>query len=302
MDKNYIVTLMKELTFPEEAVRELTTNLDKLIQTAQDTVLDLIIDDFYMHDCDFKKITPLLDAVASGSGIHRYSVDLLFVMACSQALRAIYATNGLTDSLFLDTMADFRYKLMECYTVYGIWGTFVAFWYSIFFRTDLFKLGRLEYENTTYKRDKPYEKKGIRIVKGDPVKSIHIPSEGTPLNFENRLNSYKKAYAFFEHELGGGPLVCVCNSWLLHASVKKILPASSNTVSFMGDFDIIGNEEEDTFEDMWRVFGKDYKKPIYDLPENTSMQRAYKDWLKKGGKTGSGYGVLVFDGNSIINL
>lgn len=31
------------------------------------------------------------------------------------------------------------------------------------------------------------------------------------------------------------------------------------------------------------------------------MQRAYKKWLMEGNKAGSGFGILLFDGEKIIN-
>ena len=36
----------------------------------------------------------------------------------------------------------------------------------------------------------------------------------------------------------------------------------------------------------------DYTGNIEDYPENTSMRRAYKDYLRNGGIAGEGYGVF----------
>jgi hypothetical protein len=54
------------------------------------------------------------------------------------------------------------------------------------------------------------------------------------------------------------------------------------------------------FNNAWRVFGKDSDKAPDELPQNTSLQKAYAKHLMAGGKTGSGYGVFFFDGEKII--
>ena len=50
------------------------------------------------------------------------------------------------------------------------------------------------------------------------------------------------------------------------------------------------------FGDQWRIFGvKNDRKPVDELPQNTSMQRAYVEWFKKGKKPGHAYGIIVYD-------
>ena len=43
------------------------------------------------------------------------------------------------------------------------------------------------------------------------------------------------------------------------------------------------------------------KLPYNELPEDTSLKRAYKNWLIEKNETGGGVGVIVFDGEKIIN-
>lgn len=125
----------------------------------------------------------------------------------------------------------------------GVWGNFVSSWYPIFYSGDIVKLGRLEYEDIPYPWETPYKKHGLVVKKGDPVKNIHIPSSGEPFDLPARLDSYKRAYGFFREELQGGPLVCVCHSWLLYPQNRQVLSPSSNIVSFQEDFDLVGWEE-----------------------------------------------------------
>lgn len=300
MNKDYIINLMAELDFPEEAISSLTGALQEIEKTCQ-TEFDGAVEFYYENNFDFKMTSVLLDEIAVLANTHRHTVDMLFLLAASETLRSAFEDLDRSDSLFLDTMSDLRFKLYECHEVYGIWGNFVSFWYNIFFSCDIVKLGRLEYENTTYDRDIPYEKCGLEITKGYPVKSIHIPSHDGPLTDEIRLKSYKKAYEFFADELDGKPIVFVCHSWLLHDSTAKILKPGSNTIKFFNDFDIIDSQDSDKFMDLWRVFGNFEGSDYSRLPENSSMQRAYKNWLTGGKKTGYGYGIIIFDGEKIIN-
>ena len=38
------------------------------------------------------------------------------------------------------------------------------------------------------------------------------------------------------------------------------------------------------------------------MPQNTSLRRAYADWIRKGEKTGCGYGVYVYKENIVMNF
>jgi len=197
-----------------------------------------------------------------------------------------------------------RYKAIGCKAVKGVWGIFVAEWYRIFFTCDIIKLGRLEFENNHYYYDTPYSFGDIRLFNSEDiaVKSIHIPGAPEPFDKEARLDSYRKAYEFFKDELKGKPLVCICHSWLLFPEYKSILSPKSNIVSFMGDFDVFASHEQEKFEDGWRVFADKSELPPKKLPENTSLQKAFKKHLINDGKVGCGYGVLIFDGEKIINI
>lgn len=301
MNKDFLRLLMEKTAFPEEARTELLKNADTLTAAGQEEALDGAVEFFYDNDFSISLSKLLIEEIAAKAGLSPYTVWLLFLVEAAIPVREAFAAEGLPEQIFWDTFSDLRYKVLECKEVQGVWGNFVAFWYPIFYSRDIVKLGRLEYENVTYSEDIPYEKNGYTVKKGDEVKSIHIPASGEPFDEAARLASYKKAYAFFQDELNGGPLVCVCHSWLLYPPYGEILSPTSNIVSFQRDFDITGQEASEEFDDSWRLFGGDYKKPLEDLPERTSMQRAFKNYLLAGGKAGEGRGVLIFDGEKIVN-
>ena len=69
----------------------------------------------------------------------------------------------------------------------------------------------------------------------------------------------------------------------------------------MNDFYIYDGYISETNEDLWRIFGKQDKLPYSELPEDTSLKRAYKNWLIEKNEAGGGAGVIVFAGEKIIN-
>lgn len=300
MNRDFLELFMEKTSFPEEARQELRRCNQLLDGAGLGEALQGAASFFYHSQCSVKAVEPLLQGVAASSGISVYTVWLLFLMQAAQRARRDYLAQGVCEEIFWDTFCDLRYKLLECKTIHGVWGNFVASWYPIFYTCQIVKLGRLEFENAVYEEEEPYEGHGILLRKGDPVKSIHIPSSGEPFGLEARLDSYRRAYAFFQEELQGKPLVCTCHSWLLYPPYNQVFSPTGNTADFRKDFQILGGEAQEAFHDAWRVFGADYQKPVEELPEKTSMQRAFKAWLSAGQKPGEGFGVLVFDGERLL--
>ena len=243
-------------------------------------------------------MTPLIDEMAGASGVSVHTVWGLFLAFAAERAHRDYIAAGISEQVFFDTFADLRYKTVECMQNKGVFGTFVQFWYPIFYRCDIVKLGRLEYETITY--DHPArEVAGVTLRPGQKLLNIHIPSSGEPFDLNARLQSYKLAYDFFGDLRRDGPLVCICHSWLLYPEYRKVLSGSSNIVSFQDDFTIL-EIDDGAFQDAWRVFGPAADGPTEQLPEDTSMQRAFKKHLLEGGKNGSALGVLVFDGERLL--
>lgn len=301
MNKTFLQLLMDKTSFPEEAKSSLKKSADAVTSSGQEEALDGAVEFFGENDFNVELTQPVVEEIAGKSGLSPYTVWMLLLTEAAIPVKESFDGQGIPEEIFWDTFSDLRCKALECKEIHDVWGTFVAFWYPIFYTGDLVKLGRLEYENYTYSADTPYEKNGYIVKKGDKVKNIHIPSSGEPFDEAARLASYKKAYEFFKDELNGGPLVCVCHSWLLYPEYGKFLPVGSNFAGFQKDFDIVKAEAEDEFDDAWRLFGRDYKKPLAELPERTSMQRAFKKYFLEGGKPGYGMGVLIFDGEKIVN-
>lgn len=301
MNKEFLQEFMTRTAFPEEAAAQLLRDAETVQEKNCTDRFDSAVSFYADNDFSTELTEPMVEEVAAASGLSPYAVWMLLLIEAARPQLLTCRELGTGEELFWDTFSDLRYKALECKEIHGVWGTFVAFWYPIFYTGDIVKLGRLEYENGSFQGKEPYVKNGVAVNPGDFVLNVHIPSSGEPFHREARLSSYRKAYAHFEEQLGGGPLVCVCHSWLLNPDYAKFLPPDSNFVDFQRDFALIEAEQEREFEDAWRLFGRDYQKPAPQLPERTSMQRAFKNYFLKGGVPGCGRGILIFDGEKLLS-
>ena len=214
-------------------------------------------------------------------------------------MRRQYAARGVDEAIYWDTVQDLRWKFDECVAIHGIPGTSAAKWHEAFFRMGRFTLGRFQYHFDVFDADE-FTHAGITLHRGDPVHRFHIPSAG-PMPKEVRLDSYRRAYEFYKDQLpADGVARFVCDSWLLYPAHREFLPKNSNILSFMDDFHIVCSRENETFTDAWRVFGAATNDPVETWPRSTGLQRAYADRILSGGKTGAGYGVVLFDGEKIL--
>ena len=83
---------------------------------------------------DPKQYRTVLAEIATKTGIHKYTVDMIFLLYCTDRAKESFSALGISDNIFYDTMYDLTIKLDECKRLYGVWGTFVVWWYPEFFK------------------------------------------------------------------------------------------------------------------------------------------------------------------------
>ena len=290
MDHKYFALFLEKTDFPAEARESLTNTL-----LATENKLPAILDLFH-QSYDHAATDLMVKALAEESGISEYSIWLVVLILASQKARSLYAT----DKLFWDTFTDLRYKAHECYDLHNIWGNFVSFWYPIFYKGTIVKLGRMEYETRMNALTETYTIGDITLGPGDRTIHLHIPTcPNEPFDKAARLESYRLAYEHFCKE--GEPLVCLCASWLLYSGFEEIFSPGTNISDFRKEFTMISNKPGANFGNAWRVFGKDHALPPEQLPEKTSMQRGFKKHYLEGKPFGNGTGVIIFDGNKLLS-
>ncbi len=231
---------------------------------------------------------------AAAKDVHAYTAHLIFYAFCAEIMLAKYHERGIAEDIFWDSNRDLTWKCRECLECFGIPGTSVGDWHADFYRLRRFALGRLQYEHRPYPYPE-YTKAGITIKKGNDVLNVHIPSCG-PLTPEKRQDSYRRAWEFYHKDFKDGIVPIGCSSWLLFKGHEDFLPPTSNILGFLHDFDLQASSEKDRFSEAWRVFGRYAKYPPEAWPRDTSIRRAFADRILSGGKTGSGYGIFLFNG------
>lgn len=245
----------------------------------------------------------ILEEAAKRSPVHEYSYYILYFICLSPWLFAEYEKKNIPRSVYDTTMKDLSAKVRECLDVYDVCGIFVPGWYCNMFKLKIFGFGRLQYEPGAY-RGQECTIGNITVREGDILLYIHIPSYKEPFDRAARVDSYKKAYDFFRDTFDDGLVKFACSSWLLFPEHRNMLPESSNIIDFMNDFHLVSATEYDSKGNIWRIFGKKGKE--YDgknadiLPENSSLQRAYKKHLKEGKPIANGMGIFIYDGERFI--
>ena len=288
MNLDFLKLFFEKTEFPTPT-REALLEIADRISDQIDTILS-----FYEQRYDHEATIPMVDALAQASGISAYSIWMVMLCLAAEKARPFYHN----EEIYWDTFCDLRYKVQECFDVYGIWGTFVAHWYPIFYNGTIVKLGRMEYQTRKCTFKEPKTALGITVNPGDTIIALHIPTSFEPFDKAARLDSYRKAWEYFCPN--GEPLVCVCGSWLLYDGYEEVFAPGSNIDSFRKEFYMLSSKPSDSFGNAWRVFGADHKLPADQLPERTSLQRAFKAYMQNGGTHGNGTGVIIFDGERLL--
>jgi hypothetical protein len=302
LDYDYLQKFMSDYDYPVKAKKCFTKYFKKISSSKRlSEKFEKIAHDYmYPWAHDVNETIKRLRAFARITLTYKGTTEHLFWICCSKLLKERYKEKGIDDKIYFDTMNDLKYKLIECIDCKGICGTFTEQWYHRFFDMTRFSLGRFQFEMNELGVDYHFSD-DIQYKKGTPCLAVHIPSSGIPLTDDVRLDAYKRAYEFFPDYIIDGKLIFGCGSWLLYKKHREFLPKKSNILRFMDDFDIVSNKEKKGFGNGWRVFGKFAGLPYRFLPEDTSLRKAYKDWLIKTGKSGDGYGIIIFDGEKIVN-
>lgn len=299
----FIQDFMARYEYSEESVSLFTKVLDDLDNDkAFGCAFDMLKEEFDRHRCEIGgALCDKLSELAKSKGYSEYTLHFVFLLCLTEDLKNQYGLHNIDPKIYYRTMDDLRCKLNECLECEEVPGTFVAGWFSGFFRMDRVGYGRFQYEVNTFDRDKPFTMNCGHIINpGDIYINFHIPNSGIPLTDEIRYASYKEAYDHVKGLFPDGKVIFGVSSWLLFPKQNEFLPKEMNILKFLNDFEIVDWAESDRFGDGWRVFGKDSDLPVEQLPEKTKLQKAYKSWILSGNKTGHGFGLFMFDGEKIV--
>lgn len=292
--KEYLSWFFEAFDYPKEGAEALAKGYAGIYASTEAArIFDGILAVYRQnYSCDYKALLSECDKAAELCGVHSYTVRLLAFICMSRRLRENYTEKGIDLAIWHNSMLDLKYKLIECKLVKGIYGSFVASWFDRFFNMTRFALGRLQFEISSFKYE--YQKNGKRLTPDSPVINVHIPRTETPLDRQSCLTAYAMAKDFFKDDFTKTPMAFVCWSWLLFDRLRDFLPETANIILFMNDYDVIKTAfaDEGDYTSLWRIFDMECPDNLEELPEDTTLRRAYKAYAKNGGRLGTGYGVF----------
>lgn len=292
---NIVVDFCKEFGLPNEALEYLSEEYEKL--KAVPSAFEAFSKYVSMYEKDYEMdFTPIFDAmgeISKVSGVKKYTLDYLYMISLVPHLKELYEQKGIAYEILYDSVCDLKWKIFECKELYKFWGTFVGWWTIGFFKLKRFAFGRLQFNLRTFSRD--FEHNGTVYKEGDIYLDVHIPSSG-PLKYDECISSYKRAAEFFKDYFVDKPIIFGCRSWILSSNNYKILPETSNVLSFMKDYTILEEKKDDNNSNLWRIFGT-FSLPSNpeNLPQDTSLRRAFVKWLNNGNTIDEAFGILMYE-------
>ena len=248
---------------------------------------------------DFPAMLERVDALEESVGVSKYTLHLLNYLLLTPKMKEHYIARGIDLQIFRDSMDDFRLKLVECLKLHGIYGTHAPSWHKYFFKMELFALGRLQFH--AIKGRHKCTVCGITIDENTTMLNIHIPSSG-PLKVADCIDSLTRAEKFFKGTFPDGePTIFYCDSWLLFPEHRVMLPEASGIRRFAELFTIVHARYSAPKQRPWVIFYGAKDLPADELPENTSLERAYKERYVKGLPSGSACGIIIFKDGKFLN-
>ena len=282
--------IMKKLDFPTEAIVCFNSCLEKVEKNEKAKELFKTAEEKMFNGEDNVAYYPYIEQLAEIIGENKHTVEMLFWIACTIPLKEIYKENNLSDEIYYDTISDLKFKLHECKKMYNVWGTHTS-WFAPFFKLKRFAFGRLQYDIYSWDKD------------GDLSFRMHVPS-GSPLTIDAAYDSFRKLYNHFKNELKDGVLPIILQTWFMYPPIMALLKEGANLKKFCDLFDIVSSQEINNKYGYLRfVFDTNYEseETLKNLPEDTSLRRTLKKYLLDGGYFGVGNGIILFDGEKIIN-
>lgn len=295
--KEWLTYFFEETEFPEEARQALTEALEKVLANAEaaEKFGGLLAEYDKNLLCPYEKMLADMKEISALVGVHEYTGALLLPLCLTKRAKAYYAEKGYDESIWKTTFSDLRYKAVECKLVHNVWGTVAGTWFAKFFHLSGFGFEKLQFHISNfgaYSGGKSLTFNGKEFTPDYKILAVHIPRTGTPLDKEGKERAYRQAKAFYNEHFEKGEVTFFCRSWLLFPKHKEILNPASNLYSFINDFTLIESGEYADYSQLWRLMDGNYAD-WREMPQKSSLQRAYVEMVKNGEKTGWGFGYFV---------
>lgn len=235
-----------------------------------------------------ERICTLANSLQQGKDLLKNENDMVrlaVVVKCLEKTKTFYGKLGIDDNIFYETMSDIK---IWCENN-GNNGLKNYRWLTTHINGEIFKIGRLQYQMYVCdSEDLDYSR--LPFNRGEKVLYIHIP-QGEKLKYSECVKSIKLAKEFFNKYFYDFTYrYFFCESWLLYEENGDFMKKDSNILKFVSLFDIAYSVKDDK-QAIERIFGKE-KNNMADYPENTSLQKAAKEYMQNGHNLGMGIGTI----------
>ncbi len=263
-------------------------------------------------------------------GISRQPFIIIVFLSMVPRLLVLHRQRDVPQSITIATLGDLKLWIMECFRKYAFWGIEEFHWLLSHFRSQLYKIGRLQYRMEPFSFDYQYFKnrrngrtqllytgnesarRGYPVAKDARIESkpicsldeewccvlkknqlapaVHIPA-GEPLATDACLASLHQARCFLGQQFPDMHIEAfTCYSWLLDPQLGKLLSPASNIVQFQQLFYLFPIQGADDSQCRERLF--DNQDPS-NLKQQTSLQKRVADFMDTGGRIRMGGGVIL---------
>lgn len=221
--------------------------------------------------------SPYLDAHYEGP--HPEKMLALFVRYLSEYSEEAYHVRGIGHADWLMSMTDVAVWARALMRESGEIGLRETGWLAHLVRTEIFRLGRLQFIPRTLQTPRVY---GREYPAGTPYCEVHIPVGGPLLPAEADA-SFRAAEALFS------PALFTCDSWLLSPRLRALVP-HGNIADFSARFTLLSVDETSRSAERY-IFGRVGDPHGYTA--ETSLARAVKAEVLAGRPLGTAYGYIA---------
>ena len=276
---NHALLVMEKQEYPAEAKEVIIRAEEKILNNEKANALyETMYRAYWLKKKNFDAFKDKVKALAEMIGEHEHTVKLVLLINCTKPLLALYKKKGISEEIYWNTIIDLKVKMLECIENYGVPGVFVEGWFKQFYTLERFGIGRFQYELADFCEDFYYEH-GIELHDSQFVLGMHIPSHLGSLDYEVRMDSYKKAYEFFKDRFDG-PMVVCCGSWLLYPDNLNILPEIEKLAETLE-----GDEKTGV-----KIVLKALEAPVRQISDNAGFEGSVIiNEIRKANKAGYGF-------------
>jgi hypothetical protein len=225
----------------------------------------------------------------------RFFYPWVFASILPDTLAATRA-RGIPDGIVHATFSDVGRHFLIHRAQHGSGGMSGQDWLMLHARGLIYQLGRLQFERGRLggRTSAGIREAGFDAVKGEPCIAVHIPGFMGPFSPEACDESFALAQDFFErHFPEESYRYTVCHSWLLDQQLGEYLPTTSNIMAFQRRFRLAYTPDAADRITLEFVF-RTPDRPLNELPQNTTLERAVVYHLQNGRHWHGGAGWLPF--------